>query len=133
MNKPTHFRPTVRLEAKQRWSFAASLTSIISAFIASMCCVGPLVFAILGIGGAGLLVQFEPYRPYFMVITFALLGTSFYLTYRKPKTTRLDAGDLGCECPSPNANRAGKVMLWVATALVAIFLALPYLAPLIFE
>jgi len=50
-------------DRSRRWSLAASVSSIISAFVASICCVGPLVFALLGIGGAGLFVKFEPYRP----------------------------------------------------------------------
>lgn len=113
-------------DKSKRWSFAASLSSIVSAFIASICCVGPLIFALLGIGGAGLLVKFEPYRPYFMVVTFALLGTSFYFTYRKPKLAA--ASGPACDCPAPRTNRAGKIMLWVATMLVGGFLAFPYFA-----
>jgi mercuric ion transport protein len=123
-------------DRSRRWTLTASISSIISAFIASACCVGPLVFALLGIGGAGLLVKFEPYRPYFIVVTFALLGTGFYLTYRKPKaaasTTAVEGGP-ECECPAPRANRAGKIMLWVATVLVIAFLSFPYLAPYIFS
>ena len=114
----------------QHWSLAASTSSIISAFIASICCVGPLVFALLGIGGAGLLVKFEPYRPYFSVLTLALLGTGFYFTYRKPKVAA-EAGAAGgpeCACPAPRANRARKIMLWIATILVVGFLSFPYAA-----
>ncbi len=92
-------------ERTRRWSLAASASSIVSAFIASACCIGPLVFALLGIGGAGLLVKFEPYRPYFMAVTFALLGTGFYLTYRKPKTAGSVAGGPECDCPAPRASR----------------------------
>jgi len=112
-----------------RLSAAATLGSVVSAFIASACCVGPLVFALLGLGGAGLLVKFEPYRPYFIVLTAALLGTGFYLTYRKPKAA-VAAGAEGaaCACPAPRTNHAGRVMLWVATVLVAVFLAFPYIA-----
>ena len=120
------------VDKARKWSLTASVSSIISAFIASICCVGPLVFALLGIGGAGLLVKFEPYRPYFMTVTFALLGAGFYFTYRKPKTAAAVEGGPECACPAPRANRAGKVMLWVATVLVAIFLAFPYLAPVLF-
>jgi mercuric ion transport protein len=101
--------------------------SVISAFIASACCIGPLVFALLGLGGAGLLVKFEPYRPYFIAATVALLGTGFYFTYRKPKTAG-PAGGPACDCPAPRTNRAGRIMLWVATVLVAAFLAFPYVA-----
>jgi mercuric ion transport protein len=120
-------------DKSRRWSLAASISSIISAFIASFCCVGPLVFALLGIGGAGLLVKFEPYRPYFIAVTFALLGTGFYLTYRKPKVAA--AGPTGgpeCDCPAPRANRAGKIMLWIATILVVGFLSFPYVAAHLF-
>jgi mercuric ion transport protein len=117
-------------DRSRRWSLAASASSILSAFIASACCVGPLVFALLGIGGVGFLVKFEPYRPYFIAATVALLGTGFYLTYRKPKaTTAPVAGGVECACPVPRANRAGKIMLWVATILVVGFLSFPYLAP----
>jgi hypothetical protein len=34
--------------------------------------VGPLIFALLGLGGAGLLVKFEPYRPYFIAPAVAV-------------------------------------------------------------
>lgn len=121
-------------DRSRRWSLATSVSSIISAFIASICCVGPLVFALLGIGGAGLLVKFEPYRPYFMAVTFALLGAGFYFTYRKPKDAAgsMATGGPECACPAPRANRAGKIMLWVATILVVGFLSFPYLAPYLF-
>ncbi len=124
-------------DRSQRWSIAANAGAITSAFVASACCVGPLVFALLGLGGAGLLVKFEPYRPYFMTLTFALLGTGFYFTYRKPKAAVAAAGTSAgvdgdaCGCPAPRTNRAGRVMLWVATALVVGFLAFPYIAPLL--
>ena len=112
------------------WSFATSIGSVISAFVAASFCVGPLVFALLGIGGAGLLLRFEPYQPYFIALTFALLGSGFYVTYRKPKVAPAGAtagADRGC--PAPPAKRIGKVMLWVATVLVLGFLISPFLAP----
>jgi mercuric ion transport protein len=125
-------QPSAR-DRSGRWSFAASVSSIISAFIASICCVGPLVFALLGLGGAGLLVKLEPYRPYLIAVTIALLGTGFYFTYRKPKAVAATAeGGPECACPAPRANRAGKIMLWVATILVVGFLSFPYLAPYLF-
>lgn len=133
MNGPRQDLQSGIADRTRRWSFAASISSIVSAFIASICCVGPLVFALLGLGGAGLLVKFEPYRPYFIAVTFALLGTGFYFTYRKPKTAvATTAEGAECGCPAPRANRAGKIMLWVATVLVVGFLSFPYLAPYLF-
>jgi hypothetical protein len=99
--------------------------------------VGPLIFALLGLGGAGLLVKFEPYRPYFMAITFALLGTGFYFTYRRPRVAASGDGTgadgASCDCPAPRTNRAGRIMLWVATVLVVGFLVFPYLVPVLFS
>lgn len=113
-----------------RLSLATNAGAILSAFIASACCVGPLVLALLGLGGGALLVKFEPYRPIFTAVTLVLLGAGFWLQYRKPKAVSASDGD-ACGCPAPRANRAGRVMLWVATVLVVGFLAFPYIAPLI--
>lgn len=115
----------------QRWTIASLLTAIVSAFAASLCCIGPLLFAVLGIGGAGLLVKFEPYRPYFTALTLALLGTGFYFTYRKPKPAAVAVSADDCGCELPRTNRFGKVMLWISTVLVILFLAFPSLLALV--
>lgn len=118
-----------------RGTALTTIASVFTAFLASACCVGPLVLALLGLGGGALLVKFEPYRPYFMTATFALLGAGFYLTYRTPRTAvaavAQGADGIACDCPAPRTNRAGRVMLWVATALVTGFLAFPYFVPLL--
>lgn len=121
----------MREDHSARISLAASMSSIVAAIAASACCVGPLVFALLGIGGAGLLVKFEPYRPIFTVVTLALLGAGFYFTYRKPKAAAAGQGD-ACGCERPKANRAGRIMLWFAAVLVAVFLVFPYVVPVLF-
>ena len=98
--------------------------AVISAFLASACCIGPLVLALIGLGGTGLLIKLEPYRPYFTVATLAALGAGFWFTYRKPKLVEGD--DCGCE--HPKSNRLGKVLLWVVTVVVIGFWSFPYLA-----
>ncbi|RMH44081.1 MAG: mercuric transport protein [Deltaproteobacteria bacterium] len=111
---------------------AAGAGAIVAALLASACCVGPLVLALLGLGGAGLLVRFEPYRPLFVAITVALLGAGFYAAYRPRRAAAPAGGDASdCGCPAPRANRAGRALLWVAAVLVAVLLAFPYLAPLL--
>jgi len=107
--------------------------SVAAAMAAAACCAGPLLFALLGIGGAGFLVALEPYRPVFTVVTLGLLGVGYYLTYREPVAATVQAsgqavGD-DCDCEMPKTNRAGKRMLWVATGLVAVALMFPYLVP----
>ncbi len=109
--------------------------SVVAALAASACCVGPLVFAMLGIGGAGFLVALEPYRPLFTVLTLGLLGVGYYLTYRQPALAPTNAsGEVGdaCGCEMPKTNQAGRRMLWFATGLVVVALAFPSLTPYLF-
>ena len=101
----------------------ATLTgAIVAAVAASACCIGPLVLTILGIGGAASALALEPYRPYLLVITVVLLGVAFYMIYRRPAR----ACGPGEECEIPTANRAGKVLLWMATLLILLAAAFPY-------
>lgn len=84
--------------------------AVISGFLASACCIGPLLLVFLGIGSAGALTALEPYRPIMMVLTFLFLGLAFYVTYRKPKV----AGEVS-DCCSPRRKKVQKIMLWIAT------------------
>lgn len=118
-----------------RWTALASAGAVATAFLASACCLGPLVLALLGLGGAGLLIALEPYRPYLLVATFGLLGAGFYLAYRpRPASAPAAAGSGdACECPVPRASRAGRALLWVAAVVALAFLAFPYVAPWIWS
>lgn len=108
--------------------------AVAAAFASALCCLGPLLFAALGLGGAGLIARFEAYRPYFAVLTLALLGAGFYFTYGRSAPAAVSAAEgPACDCELPRANRLGRVALWIATAVVAVFLAFPYLAPAIFD
>ncbi len=100
--------------------------AVLAALAASSCCIGPLVLAALGIGGAGAFAVLGAYRPYILGITTVLLAGGFYLTYRKPRVAA-DGDACGCEKPSPKAGRAAQVGLWIATALVVLFAAAPNL------
>lgn len=121
-----------RGEIQERRLEAATLGgALISALGASACCLGPLVLAALGIGGAGLLVKLEPWRPWLTGVTLALLGAGFHLSYRRVPRPAAEEGG-ACACEHPRASRAGRRMLWVATGGVVAFLAFPYLAPILF-
>jgi mercuric ion transport protein len=120
-------------EPRKKLAAASIGGAVAAAFAASLCCLGPLVFAALGIGGAGLLVRFEAYRPYLATLTVFLLGAGFYLTYRRPTLAHATAaGTPACDCERPTASRLGRVALWVATAVVVIFLSFPYFAEFVF-
>jgi mercuric ion transport protein len=99
---------------------------ILGALAASSCCILPLVLFSLGISGAwiGNLTVLAPYKPYFVAVTFALLGYGYYLVYVQPRRACADGS---CEHPLPN--RLVKSSLWIATVLVIAALAFDYVAP----
>lgn len=56
---------------------------VFSAFIASLCCIGPLALILLGIGGASTALSIGYRKPYFLVFGFLVLAYGFYRLYRK--------------------------------------------------
>jgi len=110
---------------------ATSMGGLVAAFLASVCCIGPLVFTALGvgIGGTGLLAGTAgflkgllPYRPWFIGLTGLLLGVSFYLACRKPAS----ACAPGSIYAPRETTRASRVLLWVVTALALVLVLAPY-------
>jgi mercuric ion transport protein len=122
-------RAEVRPKGRKGWLAGGS---VIGAILASSCCILPLVLFSLGIGGAWMsnLTALEPYQPYFLAMTVLLLGAGFYSVYRKPNSAcSADACSTDGYCGTPVAERVTKIALWSATALVALVLAWPYMAP----
>lgn len=113
----------------KRFASLGMVGAIISAILASLCCVGPFVLIMLGAGGAwaGSLRAFEPYRPIFILFTMGFLGAGFYNVYKKPK----EVCKPGSLCAVPQTKRVGKIFLWIATILVVFLLGLPYLIGLL--
>lgn len=112
-----------------RRGLAAAVGAIGAAFLASLCCVGPLLFVTLGIG-AGLASQFEPLRPVFTVVALGLLAVGFYVVYgRRPAATADDIVDPACapggSCVMPRDRARDKILLWTATILTLVLLTFP--------
>jgi len=128
MNEQTNSALPIKLaeSRKARW---IATGGILGALAASTCCILPLVLFSLGISGAwiGQLTALSPYQPVFIALTVLCLGYGYWLVYRKPK----QACDDGMACARPLPNRLVKSMLWLATVLVLIAFAWPYIVPLI--
>lgn len=97
------------------------IAAVASAALASICCIGPLVLAGLGLGSLGFAAGFVKYRPLFVAVTFVLVGLAFYLTYRKREVHCADGS-----CRVASAGRGAKILLWIV-AVAAIGLASSHL------
>ncbi|MFQ5640387.1 MAG: mercuric transporter MerT family protein [bacterium] len=100
--------------------------SILSALLASLCCIGPVVFALIGAGSLGFAAMFEPYRPYLLALTVLFLGAAFYFTYRKREVKCEDG-----TCRTETAGKWNKLLLWIAATVVAIFMFFPQILTLL--
>lgn len=99
-----------------------NIGTVFTAFLASLCCIGPIVLAALGLGGAGLVVGLEAYRPYFIVFTLLFLMGAFYFTYRKREVVCEDG-----TCKMEHGSKWSKISLWTITVLTIFFIAFPYI------
>ncbi len=99
-----------------------TIGSTLAAFVASLCCLGPLLLGSAGLGAA-LVATFAPLRPYFLALSCVLLAAGFYFVYRKPKAPRECEGEV-C-APESRTRRMAKPLLWLATVVVAALALFP--------
>ena len=113
-------------------TFAASATGMLAAFLGSLCCAGPLMFALVGIGvGAGLAARFEPLRPLFGVIMLASFALAFRRIYfpsrgamaegdvQRDALRAIAPGDPPMACAVPPSRRRAAV-LFCSSAVIAL-------------
>lgn len=102
---------------------------VLAAIGASLCCVVPLVFVSLGIGGAWLagLQWFEPYRPYLIGITVLFLALGFRALYLKP--ARCKPGEA---CADPRVRRRQRAIFWSVSVVLLVLIVIPWFAPLFY-
>ncbi len=108
-------------EDKKKTRFAL-IGAVVAAVTASLCCILPLVAAVLGFTGFAASAFFEHWRPYLLAATFGLLGVDFYLTYRRPRK----ACEAGSVCERTPMGRWNRAALWLVTVLVVVLAAFPY-------
>lgn len=114
-------------ERRKGWLAAGG---IIGAFLASSCCIVPLVLVTLGVSGAwiGNLTVLEPYKPLFVAITAVFVGLGFWHVYFRAKPACAD----GSYCARPGSSRLTKTALWVATVMIILAATINWWAPLFY-
>lgn len=95
----------------------ASKLGILSAAIASICCLGPVVLVLLGLGSLGAGAAIGKYHWYFIVAALVLLTFAWRSFLKKKKACDLKA------CKMENKNITLFTLI-ISTLIVAIFVAL---------
>lgn len=96
--------------------------TVVAAVGASLCCILPVAVAVLGVGSAALGAQLEPLRPYFLVLTFGILGFAFYRAYRP------EPCESGQACAVPASRGRQRLLLWIVAAVALALTTFPYYA-----
>lgn len=96
--------------------------AVFAAFAASLCCILPLTFVVLGVGAFGAAAAFKTARPFLLGAAALLLAFGFYRAYFR----REEACAPGEQCATKPINRASRVSLWLASIAVVAFALAPY-------
>lgn len=101
----------------------------LAAFLASTCCLGPLVLVTLGVSGAWTsnLTMLEPYRPLFIGAALIAMFFAYQQIFRPVQHCK--PGEV---CAVTRVRRAYQVVFWIVAALVIVALAFPYVLPLFY-
>jgi copper chaperone CopZ len=106
---------------------------IITALLASLCCITPVLAVLGGLGGIATTFSFlEPLRPYFIGLTVIVLAYAFYNAYKPKKNT-----DIECACEDETSGKKvrfinSKKFLWIITAVSALLITFPYYSKVLF-
>ena len=109
----------------RRRSIGTSFGAVAAALMASVCCMGPVLFVTLGVG-AGFGRMFEPLRPVFTIVTVALVAAGFYAVYGRPKAPVPNATcDTDGVCAAPSTRTRDKLVVWLGALIALLLLTFP--------
>lgn len=100
---------------------------VLSVFLASLCCIGPLVLILLGIGGASTALAIGYNKPFFLIFGLAVLIAGFSFLYRR-------------SCNTTKLGRKQQLFIFGGSFLVTallyyllIYVLVPIIAPLVYQ
>ena len=105
----------------------AACGGILMAFGASSCCALPFALFSLGVGGAwvGNLTAMMIYRPFFIGFGLCFLAAGYWQVFKRPV---LSSGEV---CITPFSQRINQTVVILASLLMLIAIAWPYVFPLV--
>jgi mercuric ion transport protein len=100
-------------------SVIGALGSAGTSLLATLCCVGPLAYTVLGAGGVLAAARLQPWRPWILGASAVFLAFGFWSAYRR-HTAVVD----GQVC-RVKASCTIRATLWVAAVLTVAVAVLP--------
>ncbi len=97
--------------------FKAGAVSMLAAFLASLCCLLPLIVALLGLGSGAFMMITMPYRSIFLPVGAIGVGLGYYLYLHE----RRRCNSIGCAFAGGKFN---LTLLLLATGIVVTALVL---------
>jgi len=99
---------------------------ILTASLASLCCITPALAVLGGLGGIAATFSFlHSFRPYFIGLTAIVLGFAFYRVYKPEKRDEID-----CACENESGKKPGfinsKKFLWIVAIVSLLLITFPY-------
>lgn len=98
--------------------------AVVSAALASMCCILPLGLGALGFSTTVVAAFFEPLRPWFLAFAAALLALGFAISLRTA------TGEGACSTGAGRLSKLSKPALWISTIAVLLLALFPTIAGL---
>ena len=103
----------------------SSFLGILTAVLASACCLGPALFIFFGITGLGFLSRLDWLRPYMLALTIISVVIAFHYAYGK-----------GARCAeecSPRALKINRALFWVLVGFTLFGFGFPYVFAWVME
>ena len=108
---------------------------VTAAFLASLCCLGPLILIALGVGTASSVLSIGYNKPYFLIGALVFFIAAAWLYFRRKQKIACDCGDGSGKLD--NKKIAVQVLIalcaMVVLYLLLTFVLVPYLAPLVYK
>lgn len=107
---------------------------ITAAFVASLCCIGPLILIALGLGTASTALSIGAQKPYFLVLGLLFFAVSIFLFIKYRRKSICE----GCTTKEQERKRIIDTVLIAFIALVILYVLLiyvitPWLAPIVYK
>lgn len=104
-------------------------SGMIAALMSSLCCITPVIALVAGTSGlASTFSWLDPARPFFVVITIAVLGFAWYIKFRTKAIY-----EVNCECdPARSSFWHTRKFLSIVTIFVVLMLTFPLYAQIFY-